>query len=440
VPPVEQKDAVQTFEESLALSILTATRWAVQRGPGTDEEKRAFWSATLPPWAALLGKDMWQTPGMAFSMAMMTAGLSLLPADRIGDSPDRSHLAKEAERRVLQSGSDADIERHPAEVRPSVERMQRHARRWLARVYTRLMEVMLTRETHDGVAQVHPATAAFDVIDRALAAMGVEPADREPKAPPSGVLEIPPTLIWWRPSPVSLGAYLSLGVGSTSPDYTDAAPPEAHRRNTELILEPDHFPAAVGWYATEVLPFIDDYGGTREWGGGAIGRSAFSASLPYNRQHESVRLFLWALADAMLVRQQMDEAAGRGRGEIYLRRLPLIRAIYEAELEEATHAALGLGPTDLPPDLTDPSYVKYALRRADGRAIVEREMRRFLSVAADAGPSWVDTTTALQIAMAARAGRRADLTKAARSGCGSGTAILLLLGGALLARLRRAHH
>lgn len=337
-----------------------------------------------------------------------------------------SGLVDEAERRVVSAKSDLEIEASLAEFKPWVQRLSRFGRRWIARIAVRVMEVMVEREDLDGTKQLKPDKTALTVIDRSLAAMGFTAADREPHAPPGGVIELSTLFTWWQPSAVNLALHLER-ARSNEPEGDGAVlPPESHGRNVALVSTPSHFAEAVDWYAAHVLPFIEDDGGGSEWRHHPdIGRSYFSTAVPYERQPETTRLFFWALADAMLVATQARGDRTEDPSDLQMLRLPLIRAIYEAEVEMATRAALGLGPGDEPPDLGDPLFVDYATRRKDVADRIEVAMRRVLRVSED-GRRWIDELSALQVAMTARAARVQTSSPSGRAGCWAPSALIVL--------------
>lgn len=416
------------FVRDIALALLTSSRWAVEKGPGTPEEKTAYWETFFPLWMyEFNGGEMAGigVPNMEIGRALVRAATALLPG---GEGKD---IRYEAERRV-QIDSDEQIEELLGERRWI---MRRQARRWIVSRMVRVLEAMLTREASDGTKTVDPSPASLGVIDRTLKAMGFEAADREPPAPPGGTLTVPEAFTWWRPSPVRFASG-SRSLGTTPDQLTASAvtPPDAHGMNITLMMEPDHFNPAWEWYLASVLPFIDDYSpGPKSADFPDIGRSRFSAAVPYRRQPEELRLFLWALADGMQVAAQTREVNGGDSRSLRLSRLPLIRAIWSEEVNAATNVLLGIGPTDTPPELGDAGFSDYLIKGVDAREQIESAMRRVLKIPDDQEDSSTDELSALEIAMASRAAGQLAGHGTSRAGCAAGAVVLTVVAMAMAA-------
>lgn len=151
---------------------------------------------------------------------------------------------------------------------------------------------MLAKETQGGIKGIEPTAQSLGTIDRALSAMGFAHADRQGAPPSNGILRLPNSFVWWTPEPVRLVAHLSLGTPELSDTGSAKSPPDAHAANTKVIAQPEHLAAAMKWLADDVMPFIDDGGGTEWRHHPDIGRSQFVAAVPYQQQPESVRLSL----------------------------------------------------------------------------------------------------------------------------------------------------
>lgn len=444
VPLTSVTTPAPEFVTDLALALQISSLWAVERGPGTDEEKTQYWSTVFPRW-------LWEfnggegmplgVPNMSISMALMTAISGFVPD---GGGKSMRYIAQPLVRkalRLVRFRSDDEVEQALTEFTGWT--LRRQERRWIANRLARVMLAMFSREQPDGARPVSPPANSNELIKRALGAMGFEGADLEPPAPADGKLVLPPAFSWWEPEVVNVSPEaMSGGVGSSGLGHAGGfLPPDAQRRNLMTLLEPDHFNPAREWYLNEVLPFIDDYGPAPKGSEfPVIGLSRFGAGVPYARQAESVRLFLWALADAMLVAAQAREESGGDASAIQVSRLPLIRAIWADEINEATDAAIGIGPTQQRPDVVDPGYVDFALKWGDARERIESAMRRFLRLPTGQEDSATDGLSAFAIAIAARnaavlGGGRA----ASRAGCAAG-AIAISVVAVVVGRSVRPGH
>lgn len=411
------------FERDLALAFLVSSRLAAEQSPGSTVDKVRMWKTVTPRWLWLFngGENPGiSVPSMQISMALMSA-ISAFMQDGGGKAMRYRGLtlAHEAERRA--SGSAGEIKAHLGAFRQW--QIPRHTRRWLVRCISRVMEAILWGELPDGTKTAQPSEESLAVIAQALEAMGFLPSDVEPPAPEGGFLPVPPSLAWWKPLRIDLGVSLvaSSAAGGVASHETTVSPPDAQRRNTELVADPEHFESALDWYRTTVLPFIDDYQraptGTQF---PDIGLSRFSAAISYSTQPSEIRLLLWALADAMLVYAEARAEDHVAASEMQLLRLPLIRAIWWEEVHAATRSVLGLRPEDAEPELGDPRFLDYFNKFSEARDRVEQAMLRFLKISSreDQVPS--DDQSALQVAMAARAAiPMASHAQATRAGCGA---------------------
>jgi hypothetical protein len=403
IPLSSLLDPPPDFARDLARCLLISSRWAVERGPGSDSEKTGYWSAVVPRWLWLFnGGDMpgIGIPSPAISRAFMTA-LSGFLRD---SGPKQMRyvvlpLIREAE--AVRFNSDEQI----AEALAEFQRWQmpRLHRRWIASRITRLMQAVLMRELVDGTKTVEPHPESAALTGAALVAMGFEPADREPPPPPGGLLVLPEAFTWWEPAPVDLSEENARRLKQSGPGAV-LLPPEAQRRNLMTMLEPDHFNPALEWYAAEVLPFIDDYAsGPTSSKVPEIGLSRFVAAIPYGKQQDTVRLFLWTLADCLLVAAQTREANGRDAAPFHRNRLPLIRAIWSEEVNAATDVALGISEATPLPELGGPTFSASLLEWGDTRERVESGMRRFLKLPSTEGNAATDDLSSFEIVAAARA-------------------------------------
>ena len=161
------------------------------------------------------------------------------------------------------------------------------------------------------------------------------------------------------------------------------------------------------------------------------------AAIPYAKQLETIHLFLWALADGLLVAAQTREANGGNAASFRRNRLSLIRAIWSEEVDAATSKALGISEANPRPDLGDPKFNASAVKWGDTRERIESGMRRFLKLPVTEGNAASDDLSSFQIVAAARAAAYLGSGAAGtRRGCAATALPLLGLAVAIIVAIR----
>lgn len=412
-----------SFEDALALAFLATSRWGAEVGYG-EPASAVAWRRVAATWYAMFFQSNYDHPSMDFGFALAKAVAALEPSLR-GDFAERAdELAAKVEEILLANERPerlAELLEPLAEWRPN---LTRHDRQWIALRAGRVMLALLTRETRDGSRARAASGDDFALIRQALVGMGLDESDWVPTTPQDGRIRIE-GLEWWQPRVVDFDGAHGAGSGVLSP-------PDAHRENTALVAQPGHFDQAMAWYERNVLPFIADQGGRRREARSDIGPSTFVEEVPYSGQADNVRWLLWALVDAMLVLTEVREKSGQDAGSLNSKRLPLIRAVWSGEIGIAVDTILGFGAGNRPPELGDPKYPDYVMRRAGVRDKAETSARRFLKLeAADS----IDELSSLQIAMAGRAARQTSVPRPA--GCSASLVGVVVVGAAVAQLARR---
>ncbi|MCV0377533.1 hypothetical protein [Microbacterium sp.] len=422
--PAPQGDVELDFENALALAFLAASRWASEVGWHGGEAARTAWRGVAGQWFVAFFGSGFDQPSWQFGMAMAKAAAAVDPTVQSEATAGAGELAERVEAAAGRGTSEAWL----ALLSPLGSwraNLTRHDRQWIGSRIARVMEALLIGETRDGRRTRDIRAADWELIWDALGAIGVEPTDWSHETPTDGRFRLD-GMEWWRPRVVDLDSEGHVGAGAL-------APPDAHRENTLLAAQPDHFQEAVAWYESEVLPHIADRGGARSQARYGIGDSAFYEEAPYGAQSDEVRWLLWALSDAMLTLGQARAAEGKDAAPVMQRRLPLIRAIWTGEVDLAVHKVMGFGPGNQPPVLGDAKFGDYAIRRAEARDRVRAAAMRFLRAGQDES---IDDLSALQLAMAAR-GARVAAARGSATGCGASSALAVLLALAIVKFVQR---
>lgn len=411
-----------SFEDALALAFLATSKWGAEVGYGGPASALA-WRRVAATWYAVFFQSNYDHPSIDFGLALAKAVAALEPSLQGDFAEGAGELAAMVENRTAAERPErlAELLEPLAEWRPNLTRRDRQ---WIALRAGRVMLALLTREGRDGRRARDAGGEDYSLIRQALVGMGLDESDWVPTTPQDGRIRME-ALDWWQPRVVDLDSAHGAGSGVLSP-------PDAHRENTALVAQPSHFDQAMVWYQRNALPFIADQGGWRREARSGIGPSAFVEEVPYSGQADHVRWLLWALADAMLALTEVREKSGQDAEPLNSKRLPLIRAVWSGEIGIAVDAVLGFGPGNRPPELGDPKYSDYIMRRAEIRDKVEAAARRFVKL--DAEDS-IDQLSSLQIAMAGRAGRHTSVSRSA--GCAASLVAVVVLGAAVPQLARR---
>lgn len=419
------RDASDVFVDALALAFLATSRWGAEVGYGDPIASRLAWRRDAALWYAVFFQDSSDHPGMMFGLALAKAVAALDPSLRGDFAAGAEELAARVEGQLQANASPERLAEHLkpfAEWRPN---LKRYGRQWIARCAGRVMLALLTRETRDGRRGRDPSSDDYALIRRALAGMGLDETDWVPTTPQDGRIRSE-SLEWWKPRVVDVDGAHGAGPGILPP-------PEAHRENTALVAQPGHFDQAMAWYEGSVLPFIADQGGWSAETRFGVGPSVFVQEVPYSGQADDARWLLWALADAMLLLTEVRAKSGQDVAALTAQRLPLSRALWSGELGLAVDAILGFGRGNRPPELGDPKYADYVMRRSDVKDKTAAAARRFLKLGTS---DPIDDLSSLQFAMAMRAARQQGVPRSA--GCGASVVAVMTLGAAAghLARRR----